>query len=100
MRAAYDTICRPGEVTQRALPQRRRLCYDIWTMRGPAMTRSNGTPIVRYEELNRKALRNRRPSPGADLATVYLDKHGKLHHRKTALTGGEAFLDAPRGVYF
>jgi regulator of protease activity HflC (stomatin/prohibitin superfamily) len=56
------------------------------------------TYITRTEP-TRSALLRSRPVPGADTATVLLDKHGQLRHLDRTLTAGEVAWGTPKAVY-
>lgn len=56
------------------------------------------TYITRTEP-SRSALLRSRPVPGADTATVILDKRGTLRHLGRPLTAGEVAWDTPKAVY-
>lgn len=56
------------------------------------------TYITRTEP-TRSALLRSRPVPGADTATVLLDKRGQLRRLDRPLTAGEVAWDTPRAIY-
>jgi hypothetical protein len=56
-------------------------------------------PYVIRSEPTRSALLKSRPMPGADSATVFLDKRGRLFGLDRPLTPGEVAWDTPRAVF-
>jgi hypothetical protein len=60
---------------------------------------SDPKPLIRRTEVNRKMLLKSRPVPGADTATVFLDKRGRLFESIRPLTPGEIALDTPKVLF-
>jgi len=56
-------------------------------------------PYITRTEPTRGSLLKSRPVPGADSATVFLDKRGRLYGLDRPLTVGEAAWDTPKAVF-
>lgn len=60
---------------------------------------ADANPFVIRSEPTRSALLRSRPVPGANSATVFLDKRGRLFSLDRPLTPGEVAWDTPRAVF-
>jgi len=60
---------------------------------------ADANPYITRTEPTRGSLLKSRPVPGADSATVFLDKRGRLYGLDRPLTAGEVAWDTPRAVF-
>jgi hypothetical protein len=56
-------------------------------------------PLISRTELTKSALFRSRPVPGADTATVFLDRRGRLYQVDRPLTPGEVAWDTPKALF-